>query len=496
MMRQRMIGLVLGLLLGSLLVATPAAQNFVWGSINGIPIGPGLVLTGPLQLPDGSYGAPAQAFASEPTLGFWREGAASLGLTARLFEVISTSTDDPRGFISAQYSTGTDGARLGFRKARGTFAAPTTVVTGDMLGRINAWGYDGTNFLNTAAIQMSATGTIAATRVPTTIRFLTGTDATPSVLTTALTLNEKQQTLLPDGTATLPSLAFANYLGTGVYTSGGELNFSAGGVKKWNIGGFTTAFTPGPLTAALTNSAFTLTQNLNTTGVVDGTLRVAITNTNVGPGSFIAAFYGGAAGTTRLFSVDMTGETTSAGALVSGGSVNAAAASSFIWLTRSRLRSSTDGVIDGGNNANTGFTALNLGPTTGNSGSGSTVVGHVVTTINMATATGTGTGTITSPTTALPAGTLIDGVTCRVSPELAGAGLTTFSIGDGSDVDRWGAAIAIALNTTTNISSYTVTAPAYQVAAGSIVLTAAAGVFSTGILTCTTHYSRHIPIGS
>ena len=124
------------------------------------------------------------------------------------------------------------------------------------------------------------------------------------------------------------------------------------------------------------------------------------------------------------------------------------------------------------------------------------MLGKVPTVINMATATGTGTGTITSPTTALPAGTLIKFVVCRVSPALAGAGLTTFSLGDGVDADRWGTTLAITLNTLINVANYTTASPAYQIAAGSLVLTAAAGVFSTGILTCDTILERVIPIGS
>src|SRR4051812_47597813 len=65
-------------------------------------------------------------------------------------EVDSTSASSPRGIMSAQFSTGTDGARLHFRKARGTRASPTTVVTGDNLGRLVGTGYDGTSYLEMA----------------------------------------------------------------------------------------------------------------------------------------------------------------------------------------------------------------------------------------------------------------------------------------------------------------------------------------------------------
>jgi len=97
--------------------------------------------------------------------------------------VADTSTSSPRGILSMQFSNSTDGARLGFAKARGTVAVPTTVVSGDMLGRLLFRGYDGANYLEMSAIDVSSTGTIETTRVPTYMAFSTATDASPSVLT-------------------------------------------------------------------------------------------------------------------------------------------------------------------------------------------------------------------------------------------------------------------------------------------------------------------------
>ena len=42
----RWIGLILGAVLGSYLVLPLSAQNFIWGSINGIPYGPGAIFSG------------------------------------------------------------------------------------------------------------------------------------------------------------------------------------------------------------------------------------------------------------------------------------------------------------------------------------------------------------------------------------------------------------------------------------------------------------------
>lgn len=103
--------------------------------------------------------------------------------------VSTSSTSSPRGIMSAQYNTGTDGARFHGRKARGTEGSPTTIVSGDNLTRWVGSGYDGTNYLEMAGIIFGTEGTIATTRVPTTISFQTATDATPSVLTTRLTIN-------------------------------------------------------------------------------------------------------------------------------------------------------------------------------------------------------------------------------------------------------------------------------------------------------------------
>lgn len=117
-------------------------------------------------------------------------GISSIGVPATSLEVAETGTGTPRGILSGQYNTGTDGARVGLRKARGTRASPTTIVTGDELGGIHAWGYDSANYLDMAGIDFVSSGTIAATRVPTEMRFYTASDALPSVKTLRLTLDK------------------------------------------------------------------------------------------------------------------------------------------------------------------------------------------------------------------------------------------------------------------------------------------------------------------
>jgi hypothetical protein len=120
--------------------------------------------------------------------------------------------------------------------------------------------------------------------------------------------------------------------------------------------------------------------------------------------------------------------------------------------------------------------------------------------VNMATATGVGTGTITL-TELIPAGALLLGITARVTTILAGAALTTFSIGCSTpnDTDRFGTGIAIAAGTTVN--SLTASASNFLWAqiyttAPVMVLTAAAGVISTGYLRITAHYIDLTPATS
>lgn len=89
-------------------------------------------------------------------------------------------------------------------------------------------------------------------------------------------------------------------------------------------------------------------------------------------------------------------------------------------------------------------------------------------------------------TGSLPAGSLIIGVTCRVTTAITGA--TSFAVGDGTDVDRWGAAIAVTLGTTSTLADCTVTTPPIYATAGAVVLTAGGSNFTGGVVRLTTHY--------
>lgn len=86
-------------------------------------------------------------------------------------------------YLSYANSDDTTSRSLSFYKSRGTNAVPLTIVTGDVLGTISAFGHDGTNYLDMAGIEFVSSGTVLGTRIPTQINFYTATNATPSVKT-------------------------------------------------------------------------------------------------------------------------------------------------------------------------------------------------------------------------------------------------------------------------------------------------------------------------
>lgn len=103
---------------------------------------------------------------------------------------------------------------LEFRKARGTIASPTVVTSGDDMGSIDFYGAVAAGeYVRGARILAEMTGTIATTRGPGVLTFLTATDAAPSVLTAALTLGAAQ-TATFGGNLILPANVDLTFTGT------------------------------------------------------------------------------------------------------------------------------------------------------------------------------------------------------------------------------------------------------------------------------------------
>ena len=81
---------------------------------------------------------------------------------------------------------------------------------------------------------------------------------------------------------------------------------------------------------------------------------------------------------------------------------------------------------------------------------------------------------------------LSEGVTLRVTTTITGS--TSFTVGDGSDVDAWGTGITqIAGDNTTGADFTIVTVPIYA-AVTSVVLTSTGGSFTAGAVRLTVHY--------
>ena len=297
-----------------------------------------------------TFAAPGAIGGTTPAAGLFTTLGIGTGTTAPVTElqVVSTSTSSPRGSMSAQYSTGTDGARFHMRKARGTFASPTVIVSGDILGRLVASGYDGTNYLEMAGITIGTEGTIASTRVPTNIIFQTATDAAPSVLTTRLTIDSAGLATFTGpllvnraGLATAATFARSDSgtdkidisandsggsprirgqnSGTFFLESTTDLAFQAGAAVRLTLastGANTLAAAAN--TVPLTISGYSLTGSnassllsasgtLNTSGVAD-VFKLAVTDTAHGAGTNLVAVYAGASATTLEFAVATDGK--------------------------------------------------------------------------------------------------------------------------------------------------------------------------------------------
>lgn len=138
----------------------------------------------------------------------------------------------------------TTGPGLDFRKARGTAAAPTVVTSGDDVGTIRGYAAVAAGeWVQTAEIRMDCAGTIATTRGPGTITFLTATDAAPSVLTQAMIISAAQLVTMASAAVTadlklnLTLTAGADGVGSSgeQLTSGGaaaETNWAAAGSMR------------------------------------------------------------------------------------------------------------------------------------------------------------------------------------------------------------------------------------------------------------------------
>jgi len=95
-------------------------------------------------------------------------------------------------------------------------------------------------------------------------------------------------------------------------------------------------------------------------------------------------------------------------------------------------------------------------------------------------------GATATATNLIPAGCFLFGITVRVTTLITGA--TSFDIGDGSDANRWGGTIAVAVGTTSSIADFTAAGYGQFTTANSVVLTANGSNFTAGAVRVTAHY--------
>lgn len=112
-----------------------------------------------------------------------------------------------------------------------------------------------------------------------------------------------------------------------------------------------------------------------------------------------------------------------------------------------------------------------------------------VLTVKMKTAEVTGfTGSSMAAENFIPAGSLVLGLTCRVTTAIEGP-TSTFTIGDESDADRFGLTVAKAAGTTTSYAEWTITSPPVYTAETDIRFAPTDSTFSAGAVRVTMWYA-------
>ena len=119
----------------------------------------------------------------------------SLGLTYSAQLQIEGSSDDVVGSAYSRFSDDAISTGLSLQKARGTKALPVIVNNNDILGFIAFSGYDGANWVNSAAIYVEVQGTPGVDDMPGRLCFATTPDGT-SIPVEAMRINNAQKLLI------------------------------------------------------------------------------------------------------------------------------------------------------------------------------------------------------------------------------------------------------------------------------------------------------------
>ena len=98
------------------------------------------------------------------------------------------------------------------------------------------------------------------------------------------------------------------------------------------------------------------------------------------------------------------------------------------------------------------------------------------------------TGASVTTTGLIPDGATVYGVVVKVITAITGA--SAFTIGDGTDVDKWGTGVALTAGTTTTSAGFTAGSPTWYGSATECVLTATTSNFTAGAVEITAIYSE------
>ena len=107
------------------------------------------------------------------------DGKVAIGTTTAVENLNILS--NTRNFVElTRASSNTGQSVLSFRKARGDLTTPTVVSSGDASGSLNAYGYDGSAYVQLGAIDFSVDGTPGASDMPGRLVFSTTADGASS----------------------------------------------------------------------------------------------------------------------------------------------------------------------------------------------------------------------------------------------------------------------------------------------------------------------------